>query len=182
MNKTLWMRRYLKISIVIGFLLLWNVNNYVNDFTNEIYGVVTKGFFQIKIENYFDTVTIFNLPMIVFFVLTIFNVLIQFYLATSTEENPSLKDVAFTNALITFAMLLGQFLFTTLVPDTINGVISNKIFFVEMPRLSTDIINVFNTNYVFAFGYILYNMYVLIKTMPPKEENDEGKEEYDFVE
>lgn len=169
MTKTIWMRRYVKLSIFIGFLLLWNVNHYINAFTSEIYGIVEKRLFVITIENYFDTVTVFNLPLIVFVVLTMLNGLIQLFVSKDAEEG-ALRDVAVTNAIITSTMLLGHILFMVLVPDTINGVINNKIFFVEMPRLATDVVRVFNTNYVLAFGYILYNMYVLIQTMPPQEE------------
>lgn len=173
MNRVVWMRRYVKLSIIIGFVLLWVVARYVNNFPSELYGEVHKSVFIIDIENYFGTVSILNLPLIVFVVISLGNLAIQFFVAKEIDEETSLKDVAITNTMVSVAMIFGQILFILLVPEIINGEINNRIFFVEMPRQIDNVVLVFNTNYVFAFGYVLYNMFILVVTMPPKEEQPE---------
>jgi hypothetical protein len=140
---------------------------YTLNFPIEFYGTITKGIFNITFENYSGTFNIFNSPMIVFFILFVMNIVLIINLGDLKEiENKDLREVLIMNTFLTFIMILGQILFIVLVPNQINGLIEDKIIFINMPVLATNIVKVFNINYILAVIYIGYNMYVTFKSIP----------------
>ncbi len=171
MNKERFLRLYTKISIFIGFLLLLTTLSYALNFPIEFYGTITKNIFNITFENYSGTFNIFNSPMIVFLILLIMNIVLIINLGDLKEvENKDLREVLIMNTFLTVIMIFGQILFIVLVPNQINGIIQDKIIFISMPVLTTNVIKVFNVNYILAVIYVGYNMYVTFKSIPEKTE------------
>lgn len=179
MNKETMLRRYVNLNIVVGLVFLLLVFLFVLGFVGQVNGIVEKNLFEITVENFFGDLENFNTPIIVFFVFLLFN--IGFYVLLGRSDDVTqkeLKEVALINALLTLVMVLGQVLFVIQIPSQIQGSVADKLIFVEMPYTASQMVRVFNINYVMSLLYVGYNMYVTIKTLPPKEEGtDEVDEE-----
>jgi len=178
MNKETMLRRYVNLNIVIGLVFLLLVFLFVLGFVGQVNGIVDKNLFAITVENFFEDLENFNTPIIVFFIFLLFNVAFYLLLGRSDEvTQKELKEVALFNALLTLVMVLGQVLFVIQIPDQIQGLVADKLIFVEMPYTASQMVRVFNINYVMSLIYIGYNMYVTIKMLPPKDESAEEIDE-----
>jgi hypothetical protein len=70
-------------------------------------------------------------------------------------------------------MIAANIVYIYMIPDRISGAIVNKFIMMSFNYTATDIVNAINLNYVLSVLYIVYNIFVLIKTMPPKVETEE---------
>ncbi len=157
---------------------------YVMSFPQEFYGIVDKGLFFTTLENYQANVDIINMPLIVYLILLVLNVLIVIRLGNLEElESKSLQSVAVYNTLLTIMLIIGQIVFFIMIPDRINGFVKDFFVYVEMPLRDIEVQNVINVNYIIAVIYICYNIVVAVKNIPEKAiEFDEELYEEEFFE
>jgi hypothetical protein len=143
-----------------------------------MYVVVETGLFQVELTDYFDTVPVFNLPLVAFAVIFVLNAVVAFVITPSLEtEKQPLKEVAYYNLLFTFLLIIGQIAFVFLIPDRINGIPRDLILFTEFPITSDTLARAVNITYLVSFLYAVYNLIVLVQTGQPKEEDGDSVEE-----
>lgn len=172
MNRTKIMRTYVNFSIVIGLYFLLAIFLYNNRLGSEFYGLVSVTLFNVNFETLFETITVFNMPLVAYFMFLWMNVLVFVLVGRYEEvEHQALKEVAIYNSILTLVMIAAQLVFIYAIPDRIGGLIENKYIFTDFHYTTNTIVRAFNFNYLLALAYIVYNMLVSVKTMPPKAEN-----------
>ncbi len=176
MKNNAQIRKYVILNIFIGLYFLVQTFIYTTGYTYAFNGTVEKTFFNVNLISLSNNVSFFNYPLVVFFVFTILNIIVGYIVSKQEDILQQLKEVAVINAVFTFTLMLGQILFVSLIPDIINGTGKDVIIYLELPRLSSDVVKVFNANYFLSFAFIVYNMFVLIKTVPEKT----GPSEFDL--
>lgn len=180
MNKDRNMRLYTNLSILIGFVLLLVTFIYLLRFPIEFYGVIETSLFNIEFSNYEGELDVFNFVLIFYLGVTLLNVLVWIFIGTSKDiTKPQLKEVVVFNTMITLFMIASNVVFVLMMPNQVNGLIEDGFFYLSVPKVSSDIIKVLNFNYVLAFIYVFYNMYISVKTMPERVEKEEVEEEID---
>ena len=178
MNKEQFMRSYAVISLLAGVYFLIATLLYQSNFTTEIYAIVETTLFRVELADFFDTVVVFNLPIVAYAVVFVINAIVAFAILPGLEtEKQPLKEVAFYNLVFSFVLILGQIAFVFLIPDRINGVPRDLVLFTEFPITSQTLVRAVNINYFVLFAYLVYNLLVLVQTGEPKEEEIDPVEE-----
>ena len=95
-----------------------------------------------------------------------------FWKKIGTEEDPLLRDIIVLNTALTLILIVGQILYVSMIPTNINGFLAEYYIYTDFPYTADEIVRAINLTYVLSIIYIVYNMYVLVKTMPPKVEID----------
>lgn len=178
MNKERFLRLYSKLSVLIGIYVFTTMYFYVRTFPISFNGYITKTLMKITMTMQVGEFEISNIPLITFIVILVMNLIVIVNIrSTKNIDKQELREVMYINTILSVMIILGQILFFMFVPDQINGEIIDKFFYVAMPRLNDDIIKVFNINYALAIIYICYNVYVSLRTMPPKVINEDDFDE-----
>ncbi|QMS85700.1 hypothetical protein [Candidatus Xianfuyuplasma coldseepsis] len=173
MNKTSIMRTYVHFSIVIGLYFLLAIVLYNNRFGTNFHGLVTVTLFNVHLETLYETNTIFNMPLVSYFIFLVLNILVFVLIGRHKDvTTQSLRDVAIYNGLITVVMIASQIVYVYMIPDRIGGLIENNYLYTDFYYTSSRIVKAINLNYVLALIYVVYNMVVSITTMPPKEDKE----------
>jgi hypothetical protein len=170
-------RSYAKLSIFFGLFLLLDIMLYQSLYTQELYVMVNKSFFIVELDNYFNTIKVFNSPIIAYFLLLILNAVMVIYSKKLETQKQPLKEVSVMNLTFTILLIIGQIFFVLMIPDTINGVPKDNVFFTLFPKKADSLVYAVNITYLVAFIYLVYNLIVVTKTAEPKE-----KEVIDSVE
>jgi len=182
MNKEQFIRSYVIISVIAGLYFLLAILLYQANFTTEIYAIVETGLFQVELTDYFDTIPVFNLPLVAFAVIFVINAVVAFVVLPGLEtDKKPLKEVPYYNLLFSFLLVIGQIAFVFLIPDRINGVVRDLVFFTEFPVTSDILVRAININYLVAFVYVVYNILVLVQTGEPRDESKETVEEEEHL-
>lgn len=177
MNSVKRLRNYVKLSVFVGIFFLFTVFLFRMNFGVELYGGVSVTLLQITVHNVFGDTYITNLPLISFMIFFVFNLLVfMFYSRKSEVDNPLLTEVVIINIALSLVLVAGQIVYIYMIPDSINGFVVERFIFTEFPITSDNIVRAFNVTYLLSVGYTIYNMYVLLKTMPPKVEIDDTNE------
>jgi hypothetical protein len=144
---------------------------FTNQFPPQFNGTVEKSIFAITLNNSFvGPKFILNSPLIVFISFLLLNIYFIFRIGSTEEvENKWLKEVLFYNIILTIMMIMGQVLFTIMVPETIQGEITDHFLYLSMPKLNNVVIQVINVNYLITIIMIIYNIFVAWKSALPKE-------------
>jgi hypothetical protein len=58
-------------------------------------------------------------------------------------------------------LVVSTLVYMYLIPDIVNGVIAHKFLWTEMPRVTDDVVKVFNFGYVISIIYIVLNFGLL---------------------
>lgn len=178
MNKTSIMRTYVHFSIVIGLYFLLAIVLYNDRFGTNFHGLVTVTLFQVHLETLYETITIFNMPLVSYSVFLVLNIVVFVVIGRHQDvTQQALRDVAIYNTLITVVMIASQIVFIYMIPERIGGLIDNKYLYTDFYYTSNQIVKAVNLNYILALVYIVYNMVVSITTMPPKEDAEEYVDE-----
>lgn len=162
-NKELIVNIYSKLSIVIGLGIFIVLLIHFNSFPELMNGVVDKGLFNLDftIESAVH-VEVFNLPLILFTALFLFNLGVLIYIITGKKvETNIVVESMFYNTILSFLLIVAQVVFYYMIPETINGAIEIGLYqyeFVELSDLSTTGINF---GYILAAIYTLYSIFVL---------------------
>lgn len=183
MNKEQFLRLYSKISIFIGFLLLIFVYFFISSFplsSSYPYGfhsLIETNVFTITFLNFTTDLSIVNTPLIVFITLLILNIYMFIRVGNTNEvEKKELQSVVFNNIIITLMLIIGQVAFVLMIPDSINGLVLNKVLFLTFHTGISDPVQIVFTSYLLTVLYIGYNIFVVLKTK--EEKIVEEEEEY----
>jgi hypothetical protein len=171
MSKEKFLRLYVKLSIMIGIILFIWMFVFTNQFPPQFNGTVEKNIFAITLNNSFvGPKLILNSPLIVFISFLLLNIYFVFRIGNTEEvKNKWLKEVLFYNIILTIMMIMGQVLFAIMVPETIQGAITDHFVYLSMPMLNDSVVQVINVNYVMTIAMIIYNILVAWKSALPKE-------------
>lgn len=192
MNKEQFMRWYTSLNVVVGLYFILAMLFYQLNFTTQYNVTVETSIFQVTLyyaeATYEGPVTsyipILNVPLIAFLVIFVLHVLTLLFVTRGLEtDKQPLKEVGIFNAIFTIVLIAGQFLFVLMIPDAINGVARDLVFFTEFPITANNLVRAFNIGYFVAFVYIVYNLIVLVQTRDisdtkkPQKESVEEEEQ-----
>jgi hypothetical protein len=154
---------YSKLSVVMGLGIFIILFMYFNNLPELMYGPVEKGMFNLDFSVGFEmNIIVFNLPLIFFTLLFLYNLGMLIYTQTGNKmEANNVTESMFYNTILSFLLIVSQFVFVYMVPDSINGIIEVGLFqyeFVELSDLSTKGINF---GYILATIYTFYSIFVL---------------------
>jgi hypothetical protein len=158
LDKELIANIYSKLSVVIGLSIFIILLMYFSNLPELMYGPVEKGIFNLDFSvGYEMNLIVFNLPLIFFTLLFLYNLGMLIYTQTGNKmEANNITESMFYNTILSFLLIVSQIVY--MVPDSINGIIEIGFFqfeFVELSDLSTKGIN---------FGYILATIYTFYST------------------
>lgn len=180
MSKEQMIRSYVKLSVFIGIYFVLTVFLYRLNFGVELFGTVVKEAFTVTVVNYFGDTIVFNMPLVSFSLFFVFNLAVFVLLGRSLDsQDQALKEVSFMNTIFSIVLIVGQIMFVMMIPDLINGAIIERYLFTDFYTANDVFVRVINVNYIVSLLYIVYNMYILLKTMPEKVEK-EPKNELDL--
>jgi len=173
MYETKRLRNYVKLSVFIGFYFLFTLFLFRLNFGTELYGTVEVSLFKITVVNVFGDNYITNLPLISFIGFFVFNSAVLFFFSRKTEvEDQLLKEIVVLNTAFTLILVVGQIIYVAMIPENINGILKEYYIFTDFPFTTDILVRAINITYVVSLIYIVYNMYVLVKTMPAKVDID----------
>jgi|GEM_PF-2396685 len=167
MSKEKFLRLYTVLSILIGGYLFLTMWFFVDKLPDLFYGVIDKNIFNITFGNFEPHIEVFNMPLVIYVSVLVINVGLIFTIGKTDDiEYKNLREVVKMNALLSALLVVGQIVFYLSIPDKVNGVIESNFLFVYITEMSDIITRVVNTNYIISLGYILYNIFVLISSIP----------------
>jgi hypothetical protein len=188
MNKEQFMRWYTSLNVVIGLYFILAALFYQLNFTTEYNVTVETSIFHVTL-NYVELtaqgpintyIPILNVPLIAYLVILVLHILTLVFVARGLETTKQpLKEVGIFNVIFTVVLIAGQLLFVAMIPEAINGVARDLVFFTEFPMTASNLVRAFNIGYLVAFIYVVYNLIVLVQT---RDTNNRLKSEHDDIE
>lgn len=164
---------YSKLSLIVGLGIFLILFMYFNKLPEFMYGPVEKGIMTLDFNiGAAGNTIVFNYPLIFFIVFFLYN--LGMFIYTQTGDKMQANNIVasmFYNAILSFLLIVSQFVFVYMVPDTVNGFINVGLFqyeFVELSDLSTIGINF---GYILAIIYTFYSIFVLFIETKNKEED-----------
>lgn len=173
LDKELIVKIYSKLSVVVGIGIFAILLLYFSNIPDFMYGPVEKGLFSIKFDLESGvSKTVVNLPLIFFTVFFIYNLGMLIYTQIGEKMEASIITASmFYNTILCFLLIVSQFVFVYMVPDSINGLIDIGLFQYEFVELSDLSAKGINFGYIIAIIYTFYNIVILfIETNKNEEE------------
>jgi len=172
MNKNVFIRMYLSLSILYVLALLYLQNQFLKSleylpFSN--YGSISSSIFKYQFENFDITIDSINIPLIMFIAFALLSIFVAF-LAMKEEpiKNKLLKEVVVYNVIIAFLLILSSIVFMLLIPNTVNGAIDSGFFMTKFEIQRDEFQNAFDFTRLFMIGYIILNGVALYLTKEKK--------------
>ena len=138
MDKELIVNIYSKLSVVIGLGVFLILLMYFNNVPKVMYGAVEKGMLNLDFSVGLGVnVVVLNLPLIFFTVFFFYNLGMLIYTQTGDKmEANNITESMFYNTILSFLLVVSQFVFVYMVPESINGVIDIGLFKYEFVELN----------------------------------------------
>ncbi len=171
MSKEKILKQYVKWSVLVGIYILLAEYLYQLLLTKEWNVVVQHGVFVVRFENFFESKVMFNTPLISFILLFILNIVVVVITKNNDVKNKELLEAPYMNSAFLFLLIIGQIVFTWMIPSNINGIVRDMVFFTEFPIRASEIVYAVNIVYLIGFIYIVYNLLIWSKTSEPKKRN-----------
>jgi hypothetical protein len=169
MTKDKFIKIYMWMSIVFMLGYLATIGNFLGTFPSDatdypygFNGTTEVNLWKAVFSNYAGDIEILNVPLIVSGVFLLVTVLVVVY----AFKGDKLKDQAYGELLIydtilALMLVVSTLVYMYLIPDIVNGVIAHKFLWTEMPRVTDDVVKVFNFGYVISIIYIVLNFGLL---------------------
>jgi|GEM_PF-4934238 hypothetical protein len=171
MSKERLLKQYVKWSVLVGLYIILAEYLYQVLFTKEWNVEVQHGLFILHFDNFFDSKTMFNTPLVSFLMLFVLNVVVLIITKGTKTEHKQLLEAPYLNTAFLFLLIVGQIAFTWMIPSRVNGVVRDMVFFTEFPLRMGEMAYAVNIMYLVGFLYVVYNLIIWSKIAEPKKIN-----------